>query len=34
MTYLRRKLEKLVANKLFSGKAIIIYGPRQVGKQP
>jgi predicted AAA+ superfamily ATPase len=27
-----RSTEKLIKNKLFKGKAILIYGPRQVGK--
>jgi len=30
--YIHRSLEKQIRRRLFSGKAIILYGPRQVGK--
>ena len=29
---IKRKLEEIIANQLFKGKAIILVGPRQVGK--
>ena len=29
---IKRKLEEVIANQLFKGKAIILVGPRQVGK--
>lgn len=29
---IKRKLEEVIANQLFNGKAIILVGPRQVGK--
>jgi predicted AAA+ superfamily ATPase len=30
--YLQRNLEKVLKNRLFGGKVIILYGPRQAGK--
>ena len=32
MTYIARHLESDIKARLFSGKAIIVYGPRQCGK--
>ena len=32
MKYIKRDLEKDISRRLFSGKAIIVYGPRQCGK--
>lgn len=32
MNYIERSISKDIASRLFSGKAIIIYGPRQSGK--
>lgn len=30
--YIQRNLEKVLKNRLFGGKALIVYGPRQAGK--
>ena len=32
MKYIKRDLEEDISRRLFSGKAIIVYGPRQCGK--
>jgi len=32
MTYISRHLESILAKRLFQGKALILYGPRQCGK--
>ena len=32
MTYISRHLEPILAKRLFQGKALILYGPRQCGK--
>ena len=29
---LKRRIQKSIQNNLFKGKAIVVYGPRQVGK--
>jgi len=30
--YIERNLEKVLAGRLFGGKVLILYGPRQAGK--
>ena len=32
MTYISRYLEPDIKSRMFTGKAIIVYGPRQCGK--